>query len=332
MAASSAVPDGDLSGGQPSVRRAVRTALTVLAFAAQAFVLLVTFLMGLGWGGFTYLAALMQAGAAFVPLTRLATRRRKAVLLVPVLSAALTGGLLIGGQAYDRATACSEQELAAAQQLAPPPGTTVELEGEYPEGCVARTRTRLTNQDIVQHYRAEFARRGWQETPGQHDSTIGIAAVKDGIHVVVEVYSGQEAEAQMLEVVAGDPTGTSPCSLYTVDGYLERRPTTGVEPGEWMVLASTDDGPASVVVRDSTAAVVLERQAHPRPDDFDDMEQIDALPGGVPGLSLDEGNYQIECRHGGGGVTTAALSVAWAQDSQEKTVAVRVFDTPDHWK
>ncbi len=150
--------------------------------------------------------------------------------------------------------------------------------------------------------------------------------------MVVEVYSGQEGGTQMFEVVAGDPNGTSPCSVYTVDGYLQRQPTTGLEPGKWMVLMSTDDGPASVVIRDSTAALVLERQAHPRPDDFDDMEQIDAASGGVPGLALDQGNYEIECRHGDGGVTTVPLPVAWAQDEQEKTVAVRVFDTPEHWK
>ena len=38
--------------------------LTVLACAVQAFVLVFTGLMGLGWGGPTYIAALVQAGLA----------------------------------------------------------------------------------------------------------------------------------------------------------------------------------------------------------------------------------------------------------------------------
>ena len=99
--------------------------LAGLAGAAQALVLFATFLMGLGWGGPTYLAALVQAGAAFAPLSWLATRRRATVVLVPLVSAALSVGLAFAGQAHGRATACSDAERAAAQELAPPPGTTV---------------------------------------------------------------------------------------------------------------------------------------------------------------------------------------------------------------
>ena len=331
MSVTTSVPDGS-----PTRRgRAVPTVLAVLAYAVQAFVLFFTFVMGLGWGGLTYIAALLQAGLAFVVITRLVSRRRSVVVLVPVLSAALTGALAFAGQTHGRATACSDQEREAAEQFAPPPGTSVDLQGEYVEGCVARTSMRLSNQQIVEHYQAEFARLGWEETQGVHESTVGVAAVKDGIHLVVEVNSGGEGGAQMFEVLVGDATGTSPCSVNTVDGFMQRQPKTGLEPGDWMALVSTDDGPASVVIRDSTGAVVLERQAHPRPDDHHDMERIDAHPGGVPPVALQEGNYEIECRHGDGAATTVGLPVAWAgpaSSEQEKNVAVRVFETPDHWK
>ncbi len=88
----------------------VRAALTVLACLAQAFVLFFTFVMGLGWGGLTYLAALLQAVLAFGLIARLATGGRRTVVLVPVLSAALTAVLAVAGQAHGRATACSDEE------------------------------------------------------------------------------------------------------------------------------------------------------------------------------------------------------------------------------
>ncbi len=155
----------------------------------------------------TYLVAVLQAAAAFPLIAWLATRRRRAVVLVPVLSAALTVGLAFIGQAHGRATACSAQERAAAEQLAAPPGTVVEFEGEYTEGCVARTGMSLSNQAILEHYQAEFARLGWQETPGRQETTIGTAAVKDGIHMFVEI---ENAGSQMLEVAVGDPSTATP--------------------------------------------------------------------------------------------------------------------------
>jgi hypothetical protein len=69
--------------------------LEVVAGAAQTVVLLGTFLLGLGWGGWTHGTALLLAVAAFVPLLVCARRRQLLlVLLVPVLSAAASAGLL----------------------------------------------------------------------------------------------------------------------------------------------------------------------------------------------------------------------------------------------
>ena len=79
------------SGDRPVLAKV----LEVVAGGAQTVVLLGTFLLGLGWGGWTYGAALLLAAAAFVPLLRCAARRRVLLmLLVPVLSAAVSAGLL----------------------------------------------------------------------------------------------------------------------------------------------------------------------------------------------------------------------------------------------
>ena len=333
MTAWTTVPDGDARGPEPSAPRS-RAAFAVLAGMAQLGVLAFTFLMGLGWGGLTYLAALLQAAAALVVISRLAGRKGAALLLVPVLSATLTAALAAAGQAHGRATACSDQERAAASELAPLPGTAVELEGSYTEGCVAVTQLSLSNQAIVEHYRAEFARHGWEETPGRNDATIGIAAVKNGVHVHVDVDSGEEAGAQMLEVVVGEPTEAAPCLVNTVDPYLERRIVSEVEPGSWVMLASSD-GPAFVVIRDSAGEVVLRQQAHRPPEEHDDFMAIEESTGGPPSASLLEGAYEVECRPGDGAATTVPLRVAWASDAdaeEPKHVLLRVFETPDHWK
>jgi hypothetical protein len=72
--------------------------LEALAGAAQAFVAFVTMLLGLGWGGWTYPVAVVQA-MAFVPLLWRARQRHYGLLLLlPVVSAALSVGLFMAGQ------------------------------------------------------------------------------------------------------------------------------------------------------------------------------------------------------------------------------------------
>jgi hypothetical protein len=125
-------------------------------------------------------------------IARLASRKLGVVVLVPVLSAALTVALAFAGLAHGLATACSDDERAAAQQFAPPPGTSVKFEGAYTEGCLARSRMSLSNEDILEHYQAEFIRLGWQETPGLNAGTVGTAGERDGISVAVDIKTGDE--------------------------------------------------------------------------------------------------------------------------------------------
>ena len=332
MSVFTAVPDAGAPGPQPPGGRVLPTVLTALACAAQAFVLCFTFVMGLGWGGVTYVAALVQAAMALGLIAWLASRKRSIVVLVPVLSAALTAGLAFAGQAHGRATACSDQERAAAEQLAPPPGMTVEYEGYYIEGCLATTRMSLSNQDILEHYQDEFSRHGWRLTPGRQEATVGTAAEKDGLSMVVEIATDDEGGFRTLEAVVGDAASTRPCLFNTVSPSLRRTPTTAVEPGTWAVLVSTEDAPASVVIRDSTSAVVFEQRAQRRPGSPDDMLQAEDMPEGLQTLLLKQGSYQVECRPKDGAVTTVPLRVAWAsptEGEQEKDVVLRVFETPE---
>ena len=192
------------TGPAPRDSRAVTTVLTLLAYAAQAFVLFSTFVMGLGWAGPTYVAALVQAGLAFLLIARLAQRRRRAVVLVPLLSAALTAGLVVAGTAYARAAACDDDVLAAARQLAPLPGTTAGFEGHEVEGCLASTRTDLSAQAVLEHYEGELTRLGWRLTPERTQSAIGTAAERDGLSIVVDVdpaADGTEEEQETAVVV-----------------------------------------------------------------------------------------------------------------------------------
>ena len=311
----------------------VQAALTVLACVAQAFVLFFTFVMGLGWGGLTYLAAVLQAAIAFGLIARLATGRRRTVLLVPLLSAALTAALAVAGQAHGRATACSDEERAAAGQLAAPPGADISFEGEYIEGCVARARMRLPKQAILEHYRAELARDGWQETPGRHEATVGTAAEKDGLQLVVDINSPEEGGAQTLEVVVGARGSPTPCQINTVDGYLRRTPTSQVEPGTWVMLPSDTGQRGSVVIRDSTGAEVYDFETHPQPQDGEDLMQLEESPGSGLALDLEEGGYQVQCRARHGAASTVPLRVAWggpAAAEQEHDVVLRIFETPEH--
>lgn len=96
------------------------------------------------------------------------------------------------------------------------------------------------------------------------------------------------------------------------------------------MLASSDE-PASVMVRDSTATVVLKQQAGRRLDDIDDLIAVEERSRGTAPLSLREGEHEVECRPGDGAATTAPLRDARTSPVAEhpKDVAVRVSETPD---
>jgi hypothetical protein len=152
------------------------------AVTAQAGVLFVTFVLGM-LGVFiaedAWFVALAQAAAGLGFVGWLAARRRGPAMLVPVVSFALTVGL--AAVSYTVAVACSDRALSAFEELAPPPGVSVELFVSPSQGCMAETTpARTEGIDVAGHYRSEFRKQGWRV-----DEDEGLWAERDGVYVNV---------------------------------------------------------------------------------------------------------------------------------------------------
>lgn len=189
---SSPVPGGRGSSG-PRETKPVGLGFEVFAAAVmQVVVLVVTFFMGLGMEAVAWVAALLQAVAGFVVLVRVGARRPGLALLVPVASFALTQVLAVGGARLAEARACSDEEVAAAQSFAPPPGVEVRFTGYAEAGCAAYLNSDVAPDALVAHYRAELRRLGWTETPQWQQGPVGVAGTRDGVHLDLAVWSSVE--------------------------------------------------------------------------------------------------------------------------------------------
>lgn len=142
--------------------------LAGVAILLQVLLLFYFLVMGLGWGGFWYVANLGQALLILAVAGALIWRRPLWVLPLPVLSLLL----MLAFQAIDptlRTTECTEVELSAIAELPPPPGTAApEFQSEPENGCIARFYSSLTGEQLFDHYRQAATRAGWQiEEPGE---------------------------------------------------------------------------------------------------------------------------------------------------------------------
>lgn len=131
-----------------------------VAILVQVLLIFQFFVMGLGWGGFWYVANLVQALVILVLAGVLVRHRPLLVLPLPVLSLLL----MLVFQAVDKPAACTEVELSAAAQLPPPPGTApLQFESEEPvNGCIARFETAVSADQLLDHYRTAAQKAGWQ--------------------------------------------------------------------------------------------------------------------------------------------------------------------------
>jgi hypothetical protein len=177
--------------------------VAVLAGLAQLMVLAATFFMGLGWGGPTWVAGLVQAGAGVVLVVRLGGRRSWWVVAVPVLSALLTVGLVMVAEQYAAATECSDQETQAFARLRPPVGLDMELEGDMNNGCMARGYTRTPPETVVTHYAEQLRENGWSIRTGQGRY---LEADLDGLRIVVEAVP---AEGGLVLISVFEPSDAS---------------------------------------------------------------------------------------------------------------------------
>lgn len=176
------------TAGHPGQRRpAGRPGAAVAAVVAaglQIALLGLVLVMGLGWGGWSHVLALLQGVVGLLVISRLARSRRLVVLAVPFVSAALALLLLALGTGVSALTECSRAERDAVAQLAQPEGSVVELEGSMGQGCRADFTTDLSAEELGAHYGREFEAHGWEARPvGGGDVA---AARKGDVLVVVE--------------------------------------------------------------------------------------------------------------------------------------------------
>ena len=155
------------------------------AIAVQALLLYRFFVMGLGWGGFWYLANMGQAVAILVLAIVLVRKRPLLVLVLPVVSLVLSQAFLAADPSL-KTTECTAAELSAAAEFAPPPGSPPpQFQSEPVNGCVTRFSSALTGDLVVDHYRLAAKKAGWKVEeageavvePGQEPPTPGMGSL-----------------------------------------------------------------------------------------------------------------------------------------------------------
>lgn len=169
-------------GGASSPRRNDRgggsAAVAVPAQVGVLFVTAVTGVLGVFVAENAWFLALAQAAVGAGLVIWLAVRRHgRATLIVPLVSFALTLGLVaVSGTV---AVACSDRALAAFERVPPPPGVSLEIFVSPSQGCMAETTpARIPQTDVFAHYRSEFREQGWRI-----DSSEGLWAERNDVYV-----------------------------------------------------------------------------------------------------------------------------------------------------
>ena len=153
---------------EPVAKQTGYRLLAVVAILAQLVLLFYFLVMGLGWGGFWYLANLGQAVVILVVAVVLLGKRPLWVLPLPAVSLLL----MLAFQGVDpstRTTDCTDLELSAIAELPPPPGTPpLNFESEPANGCITRFTSNLSGDQLIDHYRQAGKQAGWSvEEPGE---------------------------------------------------------------------------------------------------------------------------------------------------------------------
>jgi hypothetical protein len=148
----------------------VSTPAMRIALLAQSVVLAGTFLKGLGWGLWV--------------IVRLSRRQSGWAPFVPLVSAAVTAGLLLAAVSYTKAIECSEEGLAAMSEIDHPDGLVMDFTGSMHNGCRAHDYTSMPAHDVIAQYNGELTRNGWDtlEPPAGE----AVAAERDGVRVYVQ--------------------------------------------------------------------------------------------------------------------------------------------------
>ena len=142
--------------------------LAGVAIAVQVMLLFRSFVMGLGWGGFWWVANLGQAVILLVLALAFFWKRPLLVLLLPVVSLLLMQAFQ-GADPSLKTTECTPAELSATAELPPPPESpTPQFQSEPENGCIARFNSTLIGDQILDHYRSAAKDAGWEvQDPGE---------------------------------------------------------------------------------------------------------------------------------------------------------------------
>jgi hypothetical protein len=173
------------------------------AVVVQVLLVFYFFVMGLGWGGFWYVANLAQGLAILAAAAVLLWRRPLWVLPLPVVSLLL----MLAFHAVDpstKTTACTQAELSAVAELPPPPGTPpLEFQSEPAIGCIARFPSAMSGDQLIDHYRRTATVADWVLEPaagGQIETGAhvphgpgALAMSKDGMRVSVSYEPSEES-------------------------------------------------------------------------------------------------------------------------------------------
>jgi hypothetical protein len=146
---------------EPVAKQTGYRLLAVVAILAQLVLLFYFLVMGLGWGGFWYLANLGQAMVVLGIAVVLLGKRPLWVLPLPAVSLLL----MLAFQTVDpstRTTDCTDVELSAVAELPPPQGTPpLDFQSEPANGCITRFTSTLSGEQLINHYRRTAEQAGW---------------------------------------------------------------------------------------------------------------------------------------------------------------------------
>ena len=179
------------------------------------------FVMGLGWGGFWYLANMGQAVAILVLAIVLLRKRPLLVLVLPVVSLVLSQAFLAVDPSL-KTTECTAAELSAAAEFPPPLGSPApRFQSEPANGCMARFSSTLTGEQVVDHYRLAPKKAGWKVEdagevvvePGQEPPTPGMGSL----------YMNKDQMTLELLVEPAGEEGPARTGTWVVMGVWQRR-------------------------------------------------------------------------------------------------------------
>lgn len=152
----------EVGGEAVATTRGLYHVLAGLALAVQIYLLFRSFVMGLGWGGFWYVANLGQAAA--IAVLAIAWFRKHPLRVLPVVVASfLLTQVLLAVDPSLKTTQCTPAELSAAAELPPPPGSPApDFKSEPDSGCITRFYANITGDKLLEHYQQAASTAGWK--------------------------------------------------------------------------------------------------------------------------------------------------------------------------